>query len=1226
MKKIICGLLALIMTAMCLPGFALAAEYCALPDIASANGYEYIYTPEKKTANLRNASYILAFQSGNSIAAYKTVLGDQGTIELDTKVAETDGKLSVSKNDLQTKLVKYFPNLPDSSYTTDEKQYETTDDSYQTNTSAPSDWAVNEINSAIASGLITGAVRSNYRAYITREQFCELVIKLYDKSDGSYPANIGKQFSDTSNTSVLKACGLGIVYGVSDTEFAPYDNITRQEICAMLVRAIGVIYPNIDLSDFQYHYFDDINSISSWAMDAVQFAYDNGIMQGVGSNQILPRGNTTCEQAVLLINRIYENRSMFKTKNAKDVIETLKHLEFDNDDELNSVSVSFSDNRNASGVKIKEIKPSSLIYSTTGIKGTGVNISCSDDFDKATITFDYKPEALGKTSPSDLSVAWYNTDLNRIEVLDSTVNAGNHTVSVETTHFSEYILVDSKEWYSIWQRGQTIVRKTDSSGNNTENFNVRLVVDCSGSMNGDRINRAKECTYAFIQKLSADDKFSLIRFSGSAKTIISPTEVKNADMDSVKNIVMSMTAGGGTNFDAALDECINSLDSGAEYNNIIVFLSDGESSVNDSRLEKLNDNNVRIASVALGGASGIDVMKKLSDSTSGQYVYAESSADLDAIYSAIQGSLIGVDATDSDGDGLPDMVEITGMKNRFGKIIRTDPNKYDTDGDGKSDGEEMGRLIETDRVTDMDKKHGINKNVYFEMVSNPLDGVDENDIPRDKTTNTSSVTLQAALTNMDEKGYFKLNIDANVTGSIAKNITIKLSSDNCVDKVLVIVLNSDGTENYPTESSQTSGSYWENITKNIGNLTAGHHTLTYDLYCSKTAQGEYCNKSHIINVEISGDNFDTIKYRAIPPKNEDKQIITPPTVKKQYTKEELEDKNNYFEINDNCYCYDEDVNIKCTLKFKPKGKLTCSGNVTIADKGVLDMIQGGYLIVNGNFKFNSSESHLGKLNLGTIEIHGNAEFVKNFYATQSNKVIFTGSGIHEINMWDKFDLWDTDQYFQDLEIDGNIFQVSFKETKTTVNGKFIFSDWSWLGNLFFGDELQIAKSNFQLTPIEEQLLRTSVMRAYVQYGERTNIWGSIDYLSVDKEDIEYTYTISNPKNKKKVQQQTIHLDSINASGLDIGKNLVFINVYYKGNLYVFSTSPDFSEEVYKYFKKEITKSIALKIANSFVDEYKSLVLGSISDFLPSDINDSYQMIKFLGDYKDLIETYAELNK
>ena len=104
------------------------------------------------------------------------------------------------------------------------------------------------------------------------------------------------------------------------------------------------------------------------------------------------------------------------------------------------------------------------------------------------------------------------------------------------------------------------------------------------------------------------------------------------------------------------------------------------------------------------------------------------------------------------------------------------------------------------------------------------------------------------------------------------------------------------------------------------------------------------------------------------------------------------------------------------------------------------------------------------------------------------------------------------------------------------------------------------------------------------------------------------------------------MTNVNANGMDIGKNLVFIEATYKGKLYVFSTSPDFAEEVYKYFKKEITKGVILDIANNFVDEYKSLVLGCISDFLPSDINDTYQMLKFLVEYEKMLETYDELSK
>ena len=238
-----------------------------------------------------------------------------------------------------------------------------------------------------------------------------------------------------------------------------------------------------------------------------------------------------------------------------------------------------------------------------------------------------------------------------------------------------------------------------------------------------------------ICELSLYDMFSVIKFGSEAVTVIDPVSVLDANMDEVEQVVMSLSDGGGTNFDNALRECINGLKSSNvdydDYNNIIVFLSDGGSEVSDSLLEELSDKGIRIAAIALGSGSDSERMKHLSDSTNGQYIYAESSEALDTIFDAIQGSLIGVDATDTDGDGIPDIIEVTGMKNQYGAVIRTDPYEYDTDGDGDSDGEEMGSLVETDEVTDMDRANGITKNVYFQMVSNPLDGVRDTDFKLD---------------------------------------------------------------------------------------------------------------------------------------------------------------------------------------------------------------------------------------------------------------------------------------------------------------------------------------------------------------------------------------------------------------------------------------------------------------------------------------------------------------
>lgn len=836
-KRILSSFMAFVMLMLIIPQAALAEEYVSLKELASANGYEYFWYEDSETVNVRSASYILSFQNGNNIVGYKTVLDDQGTITLnyDARLEGID-TLYVSKLDAQTKLIKYFPNTPDNSIDADVTALSDLADE-------PSDWAVSEINTAINNGLVTANVQKDYKADITREYFCELVVKLYEKITGDNVYAGSNPFDDTNNTEVIKAYELGIVNGVSDDEFAPENKITRQEICTMLVRAIGAMYENIDLNDYTRHSFADSSIIASWAMDSVQFAYDNEIMQGVGDNKIDPLGYATCEQAVLLVNRIYENRKSFEERNEKSeaVIETLKTLEFDDDSEVKSVSVSFADGSDASGVRIREIDEDDLINTTTGIKGRAVNITSREDFDKATISFEYNPNGLGSSNPNDLAVAWYNTDLERIEVLESKVNTSENTVSIETTHFSEYVLVDSKEWYEVWQRGQMIVRETDDDGNYSSRFNVQLVVDCSGSMDSNnRLPNAKQCTYDFIHKLSEEDRFSVIQFADNAKTVVHSTEVRNANMSEIESAIMNIYDGGGTSFNAALTECSNTLDlSNADYNNIIVFLSDGGSTVSDSLLQTLNNNNVRIASVALGNGSDTAMMQKLSDQTNGQYVYAEDSSDLEMIYSAIQGSLIGVDATDTDGDGIPDIIETTGMKTRYGSVIRTDPNKWDTDGDGLSDGEEMGKLIETDEVTEMDRKNGITQCVYFEYLSNPAEGyISEPD--------QSEVDFTLTATDINTNGDAELSLDISVKLVAARNIYIDFIVDDCIDYSMTY------TEFLSTFHSGSSA--YKQL------LTIGDYEANITLSCMTLKKGHACNNSHVITLKMTGDNFDEVQH------------------------------------------------------------------------------------------------------------------------------------------------------------------------------------------------------------------------------------------------------------------------------------------------------------------------------------------------------------------------------
>lgn len=328
-KKYFSLLLALIIFAAVLPVKVLAAEYYSLKDVAEANGYEYFYFSENNVVNIRSASYILSFQENNNKAGYKSVIGSEGSVILNNPVQGECENLYISKYDLQTKLVKYFSKLPNNEYSvnlgtdntepseqkTQETDIQNGNEAVSKDKSIPSKWAIDEVYEAKAHGIITQNVSKNYQADITREYFCELVIKLYEKLTNNNTEAKPAGFTDTSNPDVLKAYNLGIVNGISKTEFAPENTITRQEICAMLVRCIDIAIYGANTNTYNAHEFADQNQIDYWAEGYINYAYDCNIIKGIENNRIDPKGKATCEQAVIMAYRIYNSRDKFLADN-----------------------------------------------------------------------------------------------------------------------------------------------------------------------------------------------------------------------------------------------------------------------------------------------------------------------------------------------------------------------------------------------------------------------------------------------------------------------------------------------------------------------------------------------------------------------------------------------------------------------------------------------------------------------------------------------------------------------------------------------------------------------------------------------------------------------------------------------------------------------------------------------------------------------------------------------
>ena len=86
-----------------------------------------------------------------------------------------------------------------------------------------------------------------------------------------------------------------------------------------------------------------------------------------------------------------------------------------------------------------------------GLIGEPFEIETTSKFDKATLTYVIDKSKLGDTEFDNLLFLWYDEENDNFVELDTILDEENSTVSVETTHFSKYMIVDGKEWYRAWQ-------------------------------------------------------------------------------------------------------------------------------------------------------------------------------------------------------------------------------------------------------------------------------------------------------------------------------------------------------------------------------------------------------------------------------------------------------------------------------------------------------------------------------------------------------------------------------------------------------------------------------------------------------------------------------------------------------------------------------------------------------------------------------------------------------
>lgn len=167
-------------------------------------------------------------------------------------------------------------------------------------------WAYNEIKSAGEIGFMSGMGDGTFGLgqNVTRAQFVSMLVRMFgwQQAQGTSYNDVDPSawyYNDVMTASAMGALG-------NETGFRPNDNITREEIAVMLVRALGYDELAKEFSD-TYLPFNDVSSNKGY----ISLAYDFGIVSGKTANSFDPYGTALREEAAAMMMRCYNKYNSY---------------------------------------------------------------------------------------------------------------------------------------------------------------------------------------------------------------------------------------------------------------------------------------------------------------------------------------------------------------------------------------------------------------------------------------------------------------------------------------------------------------------------------------------------------------------------------------------------------------------------------------------------------------------------------------------------------------------------------------------------------------------------------------------------------------------------------------------------------------------------------------------------------------------------------------------------
>ena len=142
----------------------------------------------------------------------------------------------------------------------------------------------------------------------TRAMLATLLYRLEGEPDAGSASFTDVASGTWYSDAVAWAASEGVVNGVGDgSAFDPNGNITREQMAVMLYRYADYKGYDVTQGGMAAREYEDYETVSSWAVSAVDWAVNAGLISGTSATTLTPQGSATRAEIATILMRFVES-------------------------------------------------------------------------------------------------------------------------------------------------------------------------------------------------------------------------------------------------------------------------------------------------------------------------------------------------------------------------------------------------------------------------------------------------------------------------------------------------------------------------------------------------------------------------------------------------------------------------------------------------------------------------------------------------------------------------------------------------------------------------------------------------------------------------------------------------------------------------------------------------------------------------------------------------------